>query len=142
MNILSHKHAFQILKKQITNEVEEFWCLALASNLRLLESKLIFRGTVDYCTIHPRDIFRFACQTNASKLVIAHNHPSNDLNPSKEDIEITNRLLEASHFIEIPIIDHIIVGSNNYLSMAERGYLKNKNLGLHNFTLHYNKLLE
>lgn len=123
MQIQSHKHAYQYLKKHISFEVEEFWCLALASNLRLIELKLLFRGTVDYCTIHPRDVFRFGCAANASKLIVAHSHPSGDKNPSPNDIEITQRLIKVSHIIEIPIVDHIIVTKKSYLSMAEKGLL-------------------
>jgi DNA repair protein RadC len=124
MHIKSHKHAYQYLKKQISLEVEEFWCLALASNLKLIEIKLLFRGTVDFCTIHPRDIFRFGCATNASKLIVAHSHPSGDKNPSTVDVEITHRLVQISQLIEIPIIDHLIVTEKSYLSMAEKGLLQ------------------
>jgi DNA repair protein RadC len=104
-------------------DVEEFWCLALASNLNLIDLKLIFRGTVDFCTIHPRDIFRYACVTNASKLIIAHNHPSGDTDPSLNDLEITNRLVTISKLIEIPIVDHLILTKKNYSSLAEKGYM-------------------
>jgi DNA repair protein RadC len=123
MQIQSHKHAYQILKKHIALDVEEFWSLALASNLKLINLKLIFRGTVDSCTVHPRDIFRFACITNASKLIIAHSHPSGEAKPSLTDIEITNRLIRISKIIEIPIIDHLIITEHSYLSMAEKGHL-------------------
>lgn len=123
MQIQSHKHAYQILKKHMAKDVEEFWCLALASNLKLIELKLIFRGTVDYCTVHPRDIFRFACVTNASKLIIAHSHPSGDTTPSANDLEITTRLVSISKLIEIPIIDHLILTEKTYSSMAEKKHL-------------------
>jgi DNA repair protein RadC len=123
MQIQSHKHAYQTLKKHIAMDIEEFWCLALTSNLNLIDLKLIFRGTVDFCTIHPRDIFRYACTKNASKLIIAHSHPSGDTNPSPNDIEITKRLITVSRLIEIPILDHLIVTKKTYLSLAEKGFL-------------------
>lgn len=123
MQIQSHKHAYQTLKKHMAMDVEEFWCLALASNLNLIDLKLIFRGTVDFCTVHPRDIFRYACTTNASKLIIAHSHPSGDTRPSNHDIEVTRKLVNLSKVIEIPILDHLILTKKTYLSMAEQGHL-------------------
>lgn len=100
-------------------DVEELWCLALGPSLRLLALKMIFRGTVDSCTVHPRDIFRFACLQNASQLIIAHNHPSGDPTPSNPDLEFTQRLIYVGLEIEIPVLDHLILTKRSYLSMAE-----------------------
>lgn len=119
MKIKSSQIAHHILKKQMIQDVEELWCLALGPGLQLLNSDLIFRGTVDSCTVHPRDIFRFACKQNASQIIIAHNHPSGDPRPSAQDIEFTSRLVILSHMIEIPLIDHLILTKKKYLSMAD-----------------------
>ncbi len=119
MIIKSHQVAYEILKKKIEFEVEEFWCLALTSDLKLIEAKMIAKGTVDYCIVHPRDIFRFAYKKNASKIIIAHNHPSLSLTPSQEDLIITRELIEASKILKVPILDHLILTKKKYFSMAE-----------------------
>ncbi|MGE0633408.1 MAG: RadC family protein [Pseudobdellovibrionaceae bacterium] len=129
--------AYSVLKEHMTSDVEEVWVLALNSSLRLIEIKMIFRGTVDSCLIHPRDVFRFACMTNASQIVVAHNHPSGDLSPSNEDIKITKQLIIASRMIEIPILDHLILTSTHYCSMAHQGFISSprhpKQKGLRDF---------
>ncbi len=126
MKISSSQLAYSILKKHMIQDVEELWCLALGPGLQLLTLQMIFRGTVDSCTVHPRDIFRFACTANASQLIIAHNHPSGDRNPSAHDLEFTHRLIQVGQDIEIPVIDHLILTRKNYLSLAEAGYISNR----------------
>ena len=128
MKINSHLIAYEILKKKMSLEVEEFWCLALTSDLKLIDSKMIARGTVDFCHVHPRDIFRFAYKKNASKLIIAHNHPSKNPNPSDGDLKMTEELLMASLILKVPILDHLIVTQKNYFSMAENKVGKFKDL--------------
>jgi DNA repair protein RadC len=123
MKISSSRLAYNILRKHMIQDVEELWCLALGPGLKLISIQMIFRGTVDACTVHPRDIFRFACVSNASQLIIAHNHPSGDRTPSRQDLEFTQRLITVGWHIEIPIIDHLILTKSNYLSLAESGEL-------------------
>ena len=120
MQILSSQHAHSILKKHMKSDIEEVWCMALTSSLKLIDIKMIFRGTVDQCTIHPRDIFRFACNANASRIILAHNHPSGDLEPSKQDILITKQILNCSKIIQIPLLDHLIITSKMYFSFADQ----------------------
>lgn len=119
IKILSSQHAYEILKKHMVQDVEELWCLALGPALDLIAIKMIFRGTVDSCVAHPRDIFRFACLKNASQLLVAHNHPSGDPYPSHQDLHFTRRLVEIGQLIEIPIVDHLILTVQNYYSIAE-----------------------
>jgi DNA repair protein RadC len=119
MKISSSRLAHNIFKKHMIQDVEELWCIGLGPSLSLLQVQMIFRGTVDSCTVHPRDIFRFACINNASQLIIAHNHPSGDCRPSEHDIEFTQRLIHIGREIEIPVLDHLILTTKNYLSIAE-----------------------
>ncbi len=123
MKISSSQLAYNILRKHMIQDVEELWCLALGPGLKLISVQMIFRGTVDACTAHPRDIFRFACMANASQLIIAHNHPSGDRTPSRQDLEFTQRVITVGWHIEIPIIDHLILTKSNYLSLADSGEL-------------------
>ena len=119
MEICSAYFAYQILKSKLTAEVEEFWAIALSSCLKVQDCQLIFRGTVDSCQVHPRDIFRFGFKANASRLILAHNHPSGECSPSREDVSITDRLIDVGYIMELPIIDHLILTQTGFHSMAE-----------------------
>lgn len=136
--IITHAGAaYETLKVQMRNDIEEFWALALGPGKLLLAAEMIFRGTVDACLIHPRDVFRFACRTNASGLIIAHNHPSGDSRPSEQDLLMTRRLVEAADLFEIPILDHLILVDGGYSSFADerwgpfRESASERNLSIH-----------
>lgn len=122
IEILTAERAYHALSNLVSPDVEEFWALALGPRKELLESKMLFRGTVDSCPVHPRDVFRFACRLNASALLIAHNHPSGESIPSLEDLKITKQLIAASSLMEIPIVDHVIVTSRGYTSLRQDGW--------------------
>jgi len=122
MEIITAAHAYTCLKNFVREDVEELWALALGPKKNLYRSRMIFRGTVDACLVHPRDIFRFACMENASSLIIAHNHPSDDLQPSEQDILFTRQLVRAGRMIEIPIVDHLILTRSGYSSFAMEGW--------------------
>lgn len=122
--IVNAEQAFRCVRHLAALDVEEFWALALNSQKRLLRSKMLFRGTVDRCQIHPRDVFRFACLENASSILVAHNHPSADATPSEEDLEITERLIIAGNLLEIPVIDHLIVSRDGYSSFANSDWVR------------------
>lgn len=126
MEITTAAFAHLTLKELMTAEVEEFWTLALSPTKAVLQSKMIFRGTVDACLVHPRDIFRFACTANASSILVAHNHPSGDTRPSERDIVFTQQLIRASRILEIPVIDHLIVCRGGFSSFAAEGWCRFK----------------
>ncbi|AGK96667.1 JAB domain-containing protein [Clostridium pasteurianum] len=81
-------------------------------------------GNLNSSIVHPREVFKTAILGNAASILVGHNHPSGDTSPSKEDINVTNRLKEAGRILGIEVLDHIIVGSfNNYISLKEKGLL-------------------
>lgn len=121
MKITSPRRAHQYLKNKFRHDVEEFWVLALDAEKKLIASDCLFRGTVNQCMCHPRDVFRFAVKHNAVTLVIAHNHPSGNPEPSEEDNFITAKMVGAGLMMEIPIVDHIICAGDKYVSCADRG---------------------
>jgi len=123
MRINSSQQAHKIFEKIMAPDAEEFWVIALNSNLEILEKKLLFRGTVDRCLIHPRDIIRFLCSQNASSFIMAHNHPSGDPRPSKEDMNVTKKIVMLSMLVEIPMKDHLILSMQSYFSFADTGLL-------------------
>lgn len=81
-------------------------------------------GTLNSSCVHPRELFKFAILSNAAGLILAHNHPSGDPTPSREDEEVTRRLAEAGRLLGIEVLDHVIVGAGgSFLSMKEKGLL-------------------
>ena len=110
----------------VSDAQEHFFALYLDAKRRLLcPPKVITTGLVNASMIHPRELFREAIQFGAASLYVAHNHPSGDATPSKEDIETTEILFEASRVIGIPLRDHIVIGTENspgpaWVSIRER----------------------
>jgi|GEM_PF-2314625 DNA repair proteins len=115
---------FESLKDHYNPFAEEVWVIALNAQLGVIGKQMIFRGTVDYCLIHPRDIFRFLIQSNASSFIMAHNHPSRDVLPSDADLIITRKFFKLSYLMEIPLLDHIVFSDEKYFSMADHGYMR------------------
>lgn len=83
----------------------------------------VSRGTLNSSQVHPREVFKRALINNANAIIIAHNHPSDDPTPSKEDINITNRLKEAGKLLGIELLDHLIITENKFISLKEKGIL-------------------
>lgn len=102
---------------------EYFYCLYFNNKLELIERKLLFMGTINRSIAHPREIFKHAYLNSASSIVCLHNHPSNDIRPSKEDIYLTRQLIEIGKINGILVTDHIIVGDDNFYSLYEEGTL-------------------
>jgi len=120
MILFSSREAFHYLSRIMTADVEEFWATALRSDRSVIHSQCLFRGTVDSCLAHPRDIFRFAYLQNSALLLVAHNHPSQDPTPSAQDIRFTRQLVDASRIAGVPILDHLILTQKCYWSFAEK----------------------
>ena len=95
---------------------EEFYCLYLDNKKRLIEKKLLFRGTINQSLIHPREIFKEAYMLSASFIICIHNHPTGDVTPSIADIESTKLIYQLSKIHAIGLIDHIIIGYDKYYS--------------------------
>lgn len=123
IQLIKSRDVAKFINSQISKEVEEFWCIGMSAEKFVLASELLFRGTVDGCLVHPRDIFRFACRVNASALILVHNHPTGRTLPSDEDRAVTKRLVEISRIMEIPILDHIIVSRNLHYSFCDAGLI-------------------
>jgi DNA repair protein RadC len=115
--------AFDLLKPYFNPECEEFWLINLNSNLDSKNLVLIAKGTLNYCPIHPRDLFREAIKANSFALIIAHNHPSLDTSPTDQDIKLTKKLCRLARLLEIPILDHIIFSDKDYYSFKENRLL-------------------
>jgi DNA repair protein RadC len=102
---------------------EVFGILLLNTKHKIVAVHEVSRGTLSSSMVHPREVFKTAVLHNAAAIICFHNHPSGDPEPSKEDIEITKRLVEAGKIMGIEILDHIIVGDDRYVSLKERGVM-------------------
>jgi DNA repair protein RadC len=102
---------------------EEFWVLALNRRLRVVASKRISTGGISETIVDVRLILKFGIENNASNLVIAHNHPSGNLNPSESDLRLTSDIRQAAKYMNMPLIDHVIVADTGYFSFADAGKL-------------------
>lgn len=116
--------AKQHLAELAASEIEEFWVLALSPSKKVLAQKMLFRGTVDACMVHPRDVFRFAIVSNASSIIVAHNHPSGEAYPSDQDISTTEQMVRAGKLLQIPIIDHLLFTKTDFVSFARKRWVK------------------
>lgn len=125
---------FEFYKSKINDDQEQFYCIYLDASKKVIEEKLLFIGTVNYSLVHPRDIFKEAYLLNATGIICVHNHPSGEVRPSKEDINLTIRLKEIGVLMGVRVIDHIIIGDDKYYSFLENG----KNLVGNIFKMYYN----
>lgn len=116
----SAEKIFRHFKSELSGLKQEyFFCLYLNQQKKLIDKKLLFKGTLNRSLIHPREIFKGAYLASAAYIICIHNHPSGNVIPSNEDINITDNLVSIGKIQGIPIIDHIIIGENNYYSFYE-----------------------
>ena len=121
IKIDNNKIIYDLFKYEFINCYQEkFIALFLDIKNNLIDYNVIFMGTVSSSIIHPREIFKLAFKYSASSIIIVHNHPSGDSNPSNEDIIITDKLFEIGKIMSIPILDHVIIGYKNYYSFYDK----------------------
>jgi len=106
-----------------TRQREGMLCLFLNNRHALIKDELLFEGTIDQTTVHPREIVKRALALNAAAVILAHNHPSGNTEPSQADRAITARIREALALVDIRLLDHFVVGTGEPISLAERGWL-------------------
>ncbi|MHB1328282.1 MAG: RadC family protein [Gemmatimonadales bacterium] len=104
-------------------EVEEFHVLALSAQRDVLRDVLVSRGVLTGALVHPREVFRLAIAEAAAGIIVVHNHPSGDPTPSPEDRSVTSQLVSAGAILGIPVLDHVIVGGDRWVSFATQGLL-------------------
>ncbi|MBC7088394.1 MAG: DNA repair protein RadC [Tissierellales bacterium] len=102
---------------------EYFNIVLLDTKNQIISIENISVGSLNSSIVHPREVFKEALKKSSNSIILAHNHPSGDTTPSNEDIAITNRLIQSGEILGIKVIDHIIIGNENYLSMKEKNYI-------------------
>ncbi|HWL11392.1 MAG TPA: DNA repair protein RadC, partial [Ureibacillus sp.] len=115
--------ATYLMPEMSSLQQEHFVALFLNVKNQVLHKQTIFIGSLNSSIVHPREIYREAVKRSAASIICAHNHPSGNATPSPEDIEVTKRLQEAGYIIGIELIDHVIIGDHQYISLKEKGYM-------------------
>jgi len=114
---------YELLKPMFLSDKESFLMLSLNTKNGVTAIRTISIGSLNANIVHPREVFKAALFDSAASIIVAHNHPSGDPTPSKEDIDITKKLLEAGNLLGITLLDHVIVGDGRHFSMKEAGHI-------------------
>jgi DNA repair protein RadC len=102
---------------------EKFICLHLNTKNSLLSYEVVSVGSLNASLVHPRELFKGAILVNAASIILCHNHPSDDPEPSPDDVSLTKRLVESGNILGIPVVDHVIFSDKEFVSLKERGIL-------------------
>lgn len=122
--VISPNDVYEYLKEDLIRlKQEHFVGIYLDTKNNIIATKTIFIGSLNTSVVHPREVFMWAVKLSAASIIIAHNHPSGDPTPSPADIEVTKAIKEASKTMNIDLIDHIIVGTEGFISLKEIGYI-------------------
>ena len=122
--LIASRSAFEIIQGDLMDlPHEEFWVLLVNRAHRLIRKKRISEGGVTGTVADPKIIFKLALEELATGVILVHNHPSGNLNPSQHDLDLTKKLKEAGKFLEIQLLDHLIIAGNKYFSFADEGLM-------------------
>jgi DNA repair protein RadC len=122
--VSSSQDAFEFFRPLLRDSAyEEFWIMLLNRGNKILKSICISQGGLSGTVADPKKIFKMALEQYASSMILCHNHPSGNIRPSESDIRLTQKLKKAGSFLDLPVIDHIIVGEDSYFSFADEGLL-------------------
>ena len=121
--ITSSRDLFQMFKHLVHSPREVFLCLHVDSKNRIICVDTVSQGSLNASIVHPRELFSSAILSAAAAIVLIHQHPSGDPDPSREDIELTTRIQDGAKILGIRVLDHIVIGEDRYYSFADRGLL-------------------
>jgi DNA repair protein RadC len=102
---------------------EHFVCLYLNTKNQIIHRQTVFIGSLNASIVHPREVFKEAFRRSAASIICFHNHPSGDPTPSREDIEVTKRLVNCGKMLGIEVLDHVVIGDKTFTSLKEKGYV-------------------
>lgn len=122
--IRTPSEAFQVVRGELDFlDREHFMVINLNTRNQVIAIDTVSVGSLNSSVVHPREVFKLPIKRSAASLILTHNHPSGDVTPSKEDLDVTRRLVDAGRILGMEVLDHLIVGQNNFLSMKEKGYI-------------------
>ena len=123
-SISSPQDAVKSVQQELKGKKKEhFYIICLDTRNRVIDKSLISMGNLDSSIVHPREVFKYAISSLAASVIFIHNHPSGELEPSTEDVNLTKRMYEAGELLGIPVLDHIIVNDHNFLSLKTRNLI-------------------
>ena len=115
---------YNYLKNELANKKNEyFYAILLDTKNVIISKEVISKGTLDASLVHPREAFKTAIKKSAKSIIFVHNHPSGDVNPSKHDFLTTRNLVDAGNILDIKVLDHIIIGDNDYYSFKKENLI-------------------
>lgn len=124
VQITRSSQAYEILQEQLADcNFEQFAAILLNRANRVIRTVNISSGGITGTVVDPKKVFKFALEFNATSMILGHNHPSGQIHPSEADISLTRKMKNAGELMDIPILDHIIVGDERYYSFADEGRL-------------------
>ncbi|ROH99629.1 RadC family protein [Chryseobacterium daecheongense] len=116
--------AYQVFKNQLSDlRAEEFWAVFVNQSNKIVHLSKLTQGGISQSIVDIRILFKTALDHFATGIIIAHNHPSGSLKPSREDINITKKIKEAGEFLNVQLLDHLIITQNSYFSFSDEGLL-------------------
>lgn len=121
-SIRSPQDVYQLMSDLQFLKVEQFWAIYLNTKNRIIHKEMITQGTINSTVITPREVFSIGVKTLAASVILCHNHPTGQSEPSREDIEVTKRMKDAGKTLAIEVLDHVIIGSGNFYSLKEKGH--------------------
>uniref|UniRef100_UPI0040477168 RadC family protein n=1 Tax=Roseivirga sp. TaxID=1964215 RepID=UPI0040477168 len=122
--ITSSKDAYELMKPELLDQpIEQFWIITLKRNNVVIQKRIISTGGISGTVADPKIIFNKALEDFASGIILVHNHPSGNLQPSQADIKLTEKLKNAGHLLDIPVLDHLIFTDDGYFSFADESML-------------------
>lgn len=122
--IKNSEDIYQYLKNEIQDKKNEcFYAILLDTKNVIISKEVISKGTLDASLVHPREAFKAAIKKSAKSIIFVHNHPSGDVNPSKHDFLTTRNLVDAGNILDIKVLDHIIIGDNDYYSFKKENLI-------------------
>ena len=122
--ILSPNDAYEMIREQLEGlDREQFIIACLNTKNEPTNISVVSVGSLNKAIVHPREVFKTAILSNAASIMAFHNHPSGEITPSQQDIQLTNRLYEAGELLGIKLLDHLIIGDGTFTSLKEKGYL-------------------
>jgi DNA repair protein RadC len=122
--ITCSREVFEIMQTELSDlQYEQFWILLLNRANKIISKMIISDGGVSGTVVDPKKVFKIAIDNNASSIVLCHNHPSGSIEPSDADIRLTDKLKSGGQYLDLPILDHIIIGEEKYYSFKDEGKL-------------------
>lgn len=118
------------LKRYWRKDQEHFLVITLNGSHAINSIRIVSIGLINRTVVHPREVFKWAIKDNSFAVIVAHNHPSGNIEPSWEDRDITKRLVDAGDIVGIAVLDHLVFSKNGYYSFKDHGVLKEPSHGL------------